>query len=375
MSGRSKTLIGLIAFTLAFFIFGCLAVKPDAPDNPPYLSTSADLDGTEAIFLLLKEKGLPVGRWKKSWHFLPAKENHALVAIQPFQVYDGEREFILDWVEQGNHLILFDRHPEGWEFIKTVKTDVEAGAARTIYPGPGSLPGACSGPVETGYRLAGVPGKDVLFYDDYGVLAAKTAYGQGSVTVFLTPEWLENSNILQGSNFDMVWPGFDNNWDALWFDEYHHGLSDSPGLLAVYPDWLVVVLLQLGLSLLAWLWIRGKRFGPAYVPREWMLRRGDETLLAVAGWYESRRLGAEALGLQEKYLRFLAARRWGLAGDATPGELADAARLAWGEEKAGDLEWALSRQDREKGGGVYSKDRLLREMRGLEVLIRALEEV
>jgi hypothetical protein len=163
------------------------------------------------------------------------------------------------------------------------------------------------------------------------------AMGAGHLTMVLTPEWLTNERILAHSHFELVWPLFAHPWSTVWLDETHHGYGTTPGLPAVYPAWIKLAALQLGLALLAWLWLRGKRFGPVYTPRAWTVRRGDETLLAVAGWYERLGFSREALSHQQLHLRQLLFERWGLSPSATAQQAANAARGRWPEAQAARL--------------------------------------
>ncbi len=283
----------------------------------------------------------------------------------------ADREQLLDWVRKGNDVVLFDRNPEGWglwgtvlaggsteesteerdtkEVRKRVQKKVtkesakestkESASVSTIRVSTDytSAEGLLTGRVDTPYRIKPGGNGRVLFEDEHGVLASRIEEGSGSITVVLTPNWMQNGTIDQESHFELIWPLFAKSWDAVWVDETHHGFGTKPGLLAVYPAWLVLASVQLGLALLLWLWLRGKRFGPVHTPRAWTVRRGDEGVHAVAAWYERLGYQHEALAHQQLFLRQLLHQRWGLSPSASALQAAEAARGRMSEAQAAQL--------------------------------------
>jgi hypothetical protein len=345
MKGLNKLHVGLALSILLFLGLGCWLVKPKLPDQPPNLSFSADIDGTKAWKELLSTKQHAVKEWRLDWKHLPHGESMLLVAIQPLGVTKTDREQLLRWVRKGNDVVLFDRNPEGWEPWGTdqvggsesrqysVKASNKSGAEypqslSTIKASSDYIKteGVLTGQVDTPYRIQPGGSGRALFEDERGVLASRTQEGLGSITVVLTPNWMQNGTIDEASHFDLIWPLFAKSWDAVWVDETHHGFGTKPGLLAVYPAWLVLASSQLGLALLLWLWLRGKRFGPVHTPRAWTVRRGDEGVYAVAAWYERLGYQREALAHQQLFLRLLLHQRWGLSPSASALQAAEAAR-------------------------------------------------
>ncbi|SEC57435.1 DUF4350 domain-containing protein [Paenibacillus sp. GP183] len=347
----NKLHVGLAISICLFLLLGYLIVKPKAEDKPPFLSFSADLDGVKAWRELLESKNSRVKEWRLDWSELPRGKNQLLTAVQPGTVTKEDVNHILEWVRQGNDLILLDQQPNEWSsYFPIVPLNGAHGQnsgnpsaadeARPIFR-EGDAKDKWTGVVQTGFRLKPSPDQHVLFSDGSGVLASQMAMGAGHLTMVLTPEWLTNERILANSHFELAWPLFDRPWSTVWLDETHHGYGTTRGLPAVYPAWIKLAALQLGLALLAWLWLRGKRFGPVYTPRAWTVRRGDETLLAVAGWYERLGFSREALSHQQQYLRQLLLARWGLSPSATAKQAADAARVRWPEVQAARLERLL----------------------------------
>jgi hypothetical protein len=336
----NKLHAGLAISIFLFLLLGYFILKPKAEDKPPFLSFSADLDGVKAWRELLESKNSRVKEWRLDWSELPVGKNQLLAAVQPDAVSKEDVKHILEWVKQGNDLILLDQQPYEWSsYFPIVQGDENMSALDEVRPifREGDAKDKWTGVVQTGFRLKPSPEQHVLFSDKSGVLASQMAMGAGHLTMVLTPEWLTNERFPAHSHFELAWPLFAQPWDTVWLDETHHGYGTTRGLPAVYPAWIKLAALQLGLALLAWLWLRGKRFGPVYTPRAWTVRRGDETLLAVAGWYERLGFSREALSHQQLHLRQLLFERWGLSPSATAQQAANAARGRWPEAQAARL--------------------------------------
>ncbi|BFT69331.1 DUF4350 domain-containing protein [Paenibacillus sp. P36] len=376
--GLNKLHVGLAVSILLFFALGYWLAKPKLPDLPPYLSFSADVDGTKAWKELLTSKQSAVKEWRLDWKHLPGGTSMLLVVIQPSAVTKSDREHLLKWVQAGNDAIIFDREPQGWASWGTVRVDGGAQETRgklgeqeeqvkqvqqvqqakqvkdasTIRVSADymSAEGTLTGKVETSFRLQPGGSGLALFEDERGVLASRVQEGAGSITMVLTPTWLQNGTIDEASHFELIWPLFAKSWDAVWVDETHHGYGTKPGLLAVYPAWLVLASAQLGLALLLWLWLRGKRFGPVHTPRAWTVRRGDEGVHAVAAWYERLGYRREALAQQQLFLRQLLYQRWGLSPSASALQAAEAARGRMPEAQAAQLVRLLAEPPAESGG-------------------------
>ncbi|NEW09218.1 DUF4350 domain-containing protein [Paenibacillus sp. SYP-B3998] len=378
MRRLNKLNVGLVLSILLFLLLGYWIVKPKLVDQPPYLSFSADADGTRAWKELLSSKQPSVKEWRLDWKNLPNERSMLLVAIEPTAVTKADREQLLNWVRKGNDFILFDRQPVGWtqwsiedvanaakkDEVSTV--DNRLNEIMTITTGqefPGT-PGILRGEVDTSFRLKSDGQGNGLFADERGILARRLEVGAGSITVVLTPNWMQNETINKESHFELIWPLFAKSWGAVWVDETHHGLGTKPGLLAIYPTWLVLASVQLALALLLWLWLRGKRFGPVHTPRAWTVRRGDETLQALAAWYERLGYREEALAHQQQLLRQLLAQRWGLSPNASREEAAQAARGRWPEAQVAQLARLLVDVPRAEDGGSDDAPRAAKQ-RGL----------
>lgn len=369
----TKQKLALLLSIAAFLILGFFLVKPELPQWPPYAASSADRSGVKGLYTLLKEQGHPVKEWRKEWRFLPDSDGQTLVVFQPQEIAEQDREVVQDWLNKGNHLLLFDNDPAygDWfaveEHERVTETVEVTDTARPEQQG-------LSAEVSSPYRLRQENGLEPLIEDEQGIIAGKVTVGGGSVSLFVVPEWARNDMILEHSHFELLWPYLQVGSGAVWFDEYYHGLRDKPGVLAVYPGWLLAVLLQLTIGALLWLWFKAVRFGPAYTPREWTVRRGDETLLAAAGWYERRKLAYDALEHQVNYVRSLMRERWGVRTDARDGQVLAAARRHWGKDDVNRLADLLKSWQTAQQAPYYTPKQLTEDSRKADEVILKLEK-
>jgi hypothetical protein len=357
----NKHYIGLTVCVILFIVTAYLLLKPGQVNQPPYLSFSADVDGIKAITELMKEKGQQLRTWEQPWKQLPKGAGQALLVVQPAMLSEVEMDTLGEWIGQGNDVLLFATSVPKWQAFEPV--EVINGTAVDNKPGDASgkpvdnkMPdqhtvkvvdeaqagaAAQQAIIASGLRLLPHDELRPIFEDELGIVGARQKIGAGTLTVVLAPDWLTNGLVLENGHFELVWPLLDKGWKALWLDEYHHGYQTKAGLFAVYPAWLLALGAQLALALILALWMRAKRIGPVHTPRAWTVRRGDETLLAVAGWYERRRLRSEALAHSAERLRQLLRERWGVSPSASPQEAASAARIHWDADLASRLERML----------------------------------
>jgi hypothetical protein len=371
---NKKQLWTLFLLLVIFLLVGWF-LFPNQEAYQPFMSDSPAPDGLLGLQLLLEEKGLQTGMWQQAYPFLPPVSHHLFIVAQPYtSIPEHHLEALREWVTLGNRVLFFDTSLEEWPGLSLYhpQRDEEAFLLSLDSEEPRVINGLHA-IVSASSRLLLEPDSvwQPLFEDELGVLAVKQSIGKG-LYLFLTPEWLTSSRILEAQHFDLIWPYFLGDWEAVWFDEYHHGLVARPGILAIYPSWLIMLILQALLILLLWLWWKGKRFGPIITPREWVKRRGDETLLATANWYALQHLTADAINHHLHYLRLVIQRKWGISMRATLTEIFSVTASRWGSEKAAqfkrDLE-KITQSSRQKG---YSREQLLADT---QLLSRWMNEI
>lgn len=335
---RLMKLYGLLAVCIFLFIgLGLALARPGLPDYAPYLSFSPDRDGAKAIRLLMEREAGAVREWRLAPERLPEGEGQLFISIEPYGVLRESEAALREWAAQGNEVVVFDASANaieglGLAFAEEPEGPEEASVITAALPDGGTATFRAA--VGTELRLTVEDASEaavVVQRDAAGALAVREAVGEGRVTVAVTGDWLMNENVLEDQRFELLWlllGGDSLAGRTVFFDEYHHGYSVSPGLTRVYPMWLLAGLGQAALALAAWLWWRGKRFGPAYTPRAFLVRRGDETLMAVAGWYRRGRLSFEALDFAVERLRLALQTRGGAPASAGAGQLAAAVERA-----------------------------------------------
>ncbi|SEP00660.1 protein of unknown function [Paenibacillus sp. OV219] len=331
-------MIGLLVSVLLFIGIGYMLVKPETKDYQPFLSFSPDSDGIKAIVELAQERGVTTRRWELPPESLPSGSGYTLLIVQPSMLAKPELDAMRSWVEHGNDVLLAASDMEAWDSFQLKEAEQPKGLGSK--PANVHMQGkvlSLEATVSTTSRLVAQRELETIYEDERGILGARKHFGEGSFTVLLEPKWLMNSMIIERGHFELVWPLLQDTRRQWLIDEYHHGYTAERGLSAVYPAWLLAAAAQLAIVLLLWLWKRAKRIGPVHTPRAWTVRRGDETLLAVAGWYERRRLRSDALAHSAQRLRQLLYERWGVLPSAPPQEAASIASTRWDAKRAESL--------------------------------------
>ncbi|WP_199617102.1 DUF4350 domain-containing protein [Paenibacillus alkalitolerans] len=370
------------ALAVCVFLFiglGFAFIRPGLTDYRPYLSFSPDVDGTKALRSLLERERAQVREWRFAPDRLPEESGGLYLAIEPDAMTNTAASELERWAsEYGNDVVVLESVPGSmgnWK-AEQVELPETAGAAATVTAVGADGEWVYEAAVGSDYRLAGVQENEVLLHDELGVIAARRTVGEGSVTVAVVPEWTQNSGILDGSRFDLLWwmLGASVADRAVYVDEYHHGYAVSPGLSQVYPPWLIAAFAQTAIAVVFWLWYKGKRFGPAVTPREFRVRRSDETLLAVAGWYRRGKLTRESLGYRIEHMkRALAARGAGLRHEANAGDILASAKRVLPPKTAEALAGVLDRWERAEAS-AYSEKQWLADSAVLDEAVRSLEE-
>lgn len=385
---RVTRLHGALAVCVFLFIgLGLALARPGLVDYAPNLSFSPDTDGVKAVRLLMEREGAHVKEWRLRPERLPDAAGQLFVAVEPYGVAAESNERLIRWAEQGNDVVVFGPADGLIEEAATVFIEPDIATGKVAALDAGGAASTHTAIVASELRFA-VPDPsvyDLMLRDEAGVLALRKLVGGGSVTIAVTGEWLRNENILEAEHFELSWlllgvGAIEGR--AVYFDEYHHGYSISPGIAQVYPMWLLAALLQAALGALAWLWWRGKRFGPAYTQRAFLVRRGDETLLAVAGWFKRGRLSYEALDASVGQLRRMLQARTGVPAGAGAGQLLEAAEraLAGQAKLPAALQGVLERWEQLSGAGDetrrrYGEKQWLADSTALGETLTLLEEV
>ncbi|UOQ45030.1 DUF4350 domain-containing protein [Halobacillus salinarum] len=309
MRRNKRAWIGLSITLIAVILLGMALSYSKPKDYADYLSTSPAPSGVKAFFTYL-QKEHETSRWRSTPDRLPKERQDLLLMIEPSYSLDEEAmEEYTQWMESGGTIWLASNSPTGFFGIK--EKPVESTSFPVIKNEAGDT---MNGDVPARTRLVTNDQDQVLYKDQSGVIALKRNVGKGALIVSLSPGWLTNREILKKDHLQLA-GGMLNETNAqdLLFDEFIHGKERKLTFLKLYPKWLLALVFQAFLLGLLWIWMKGKRYGPVFNPREETVRFGDERLRALAAWYVKGGFYEESLSIQEDYVRSLMKDRWGIS--------------------------------------------------------------
>ena len=212
---------------------------------------------------------------------LPPAGDVLLIWTQRHTLSDTRSQALLDWVNQGGHLIVLARYPEwNWEteeMEELADTLLDSQGIYVAYheeewddeqdedrPFEATLPDTTK-PLTvdfyTNYRLEGWTDEDFVLADDYGVHVGHRWLGEGRLTVATDLDFITNDGIGEHDHAEFLWEMV--HWqDAVPGKVWLVHNDDMPPLwlwLWIHAWPLVIVL---SLLWLAWLFSAVRRFGP-----------------------------------------------------------------------------------------------------------------
>ncbi|SDM58465.1 DUF4350 domain-containing protein [Sediminibacillus halophilus] len=310
-----KTWLTLAVFLLLFVGLSYVMQGQQPEEYPAYLSTSPSPTGTKAFFTYLENERGTAGRWSASPERLPSeKDGSMLMMIEPsFMPDQKEMAAYQDFVEAGNMLFLWMDNPDGLFNLQTRQQMADPAGTTTLNAQDGE---EYQAELSSVFRLQEQDTDEVLLEDEAGVIALKRKLGDGELIVAVTPEWTMNRLITEKDHAALLTKLLDdaptNEDSSLLFDEYVHAGKNAAGVTKLYPQWLLVLVVQAVFGTILWLWYRGKRFGPIDIPREEAVRFSDEQIQAVAAWYQRGRYYRDSLIAQADYVQQLLLERRGI---------------------------------------------------------------
>lgn len=303
---NQRTWLWLILILGLFVVVGYFLSSNKPKEYTPYVTESPSPTGVKAIYTYLDKE-----RQVKVSNSLPGetRENEMLIMIEPyFTPGSSEMESYYRFMEAGNRILLLKDNP-GDMFDVSTEFIENAPEEPIVHDENGTTYEA---DVFSSVRLEAEESDSILLQDDAGVVALERSFGDGALIVALTPYWMTNELILEADHLPLVL-SFLNKSEAntFMFDEYIHGEKSFTAQLNYYPMWFILLMLQLGILAILWLWHNGKRFGMTYVPlREDTVRFSDEGLQALAAWYMRGRRYQDSLKIQAAYLKQVLQEKW-----------------------------------------------------------------
>lgn len=331
-AGDRKILVITGVAFLALIVLGFLLAPADVESQSP-TTYSAASGGAKAGFLLLQELGYHVDRWEKPHSQLPAAPHTVLVLAEPRMVPDTkEKASIEKFMAGGGRVIatgltggMFlpvnasDDNPEPIGLSKEYDALTPSAVTRAA-PKISLVPHA-SWSKSTAIPLYGT--KDAVY-------AVQMPHGQGEAIWLASATPFTNAGIQSSSNLEFVLAAIgDPQQTHVLFDEYVHGYGDQNRRDEKSHPLTMALLLQSAVVALAALLTFSRRSGPLRpVPPPSRLAP-LEFVETLGGLYQQAHAAAVAVDVYYQRFQYWITRRLGLNKNATPEEIARAARDRW----------------------------------------------
>jgi len=263
---------------------------------------SSGTAGYKALYLWLKDLGIPVERWERDLKSLPAQAG-VLVLFEPrLGPESGELMELEGWVRRGGTLFIGTQMPS--PFLTPFGVGVGQDKGESGEEGPRVQPGSYirgKRDIRSERHIDISPGPAELvvhIQDRWGALLGVVEKGKGRVMVLTDPGLFSNLRLKQGDHGRLALELLLSHLGegTLLVDEYHHGYGRATSVIGhVLGSGLLGFLVQGGLILLVLWAAAGRRFGPPRpLPRE-APRSPMEFVRAMAGLFQRARANRLAL--------------------------------------------------------------------------------
>ncbi|UOQ49210.1 DUF4350 domain-containing protein [Gracilibacillus caseinilyticus] len=309
---RNKTwIVGIVFFIILIAV--SYYSSSNAPEQyPDYAIESPSLTGVKGLYTYLSDQGYQTSIVKQA----PAQQEDTLRLLvnPPVFTDQGVATVYMDYMKQGNTLVVAKENPDGLLGIKTEyalqgmlpdseeTSDIQINGMtrKAVYNTP--------------IRLVANGDDQILAEDEYGPLAIKKQIGDGSLIILTEPDWFTNGQILDQDHLAII-------LETVPFDQFNHVVFDrysvndagaQASTFELYPGWAYVLLVQGIVLTLLIFWYQGKRFGPIYPVREETVRFSNERSKAIAIWLVKGRNYQASLQYQMDYLKEIIRMRFGI---------------------------------------------------------------
>jgi hypothetical protein len=331
LSPRARWTTGAVAVVVVLNLFfdalaGFTGGDPSGPTSSSYATAA---DGMAAYAELLEQHGHPVSRMRTPVHEDDdLSPGDTLVVADPDNLDAEEADAIAAFVRRGGRLIAAG--PTTGPALRRLLGSSLAWA---------SVPVRSARPVVPVPEVAGVPevqadergawrstgaGLPVLA-SDRAVLVAVADVDRGRVVALADASVLHNDLLDQAGNAAFGVAAAGERSRRVRFAEAGHGYGRTGGLEALPSAWQWAAALA-ALAGLAWMWTKGRRFGPPDELERELPPPRRVYVDAVAASLAKTRSPGTALAPLQRAARDRVARRAGLPAEATPDEVAAAAR-------------------------------------------------
>jgi hypothetical protein len=302
--------VGLLAalLMLAFVVIvGIDAYQKLRKQPGPPSTYNAASAGYKALYLWLRELGVPAERWERPLTELTREVEVILMTPPRFGPEPDELKALDTWVRDGGTLVLvssplnaFAKH---FGFEPKMRSHDQKKEEKTLsfLPGPyirgqRKITSELHLPIDSAKPEAIVHARDA-----FGNLIVAKEDGKGRVIEIADPSLFSNLHLREGDHarlaLDVLLTHLGEG--QLLFDEYHHGYGRVNSVAAyIFESGTFVPLLQVALLLLVLWAAAGRRFGPARPMLRETERSSMEYIRAMAQLFQrvkARRLALESV--------------------------------------------------------------------------------
>ena len=304
-------------FLLGYLLTQMTPLSP--PNHNSFSAENPDPKGIKALYLFYQVRGYRTELWKKNYQQLPKTSGDLIMIVGPEVDAPNKQELdaLYNWIRRGNKVVLWAASGSDWanrfrfqgvSCLKSYKRKVYTTEKNKWFQRTKKVnwpSGRCISPNDDH--------EDVLVDDQSHVLMIKKRLGKGEIYYIPELEILTNEQIDQEDHMQLLLAIAELSSNTIWFDESVHPLpfqfnksaekqdsnessvhNEKPPSVFSYLNldgWLV--LLQILLCVLLFLYQKGKRF--AAPRKEWKKdkRNSLEYVEAMARWYQRSNLRKE----------------------------------------------------------------------------------
>jgi len=292
--------MGLLWMVLFLVIYGLAALEGRQKNREWKIrrtTYSAAPGGYKALYLWLKRLGLPVQRWEKSYHELPAGKDVLLVAEPEMGLGEGELKDLWNWVNGGGNLVLVTPFPNIFFNQKRLRTEIlkhdnkKLMITDTLHFQPGPYTQNVQDVRSLPHPALIPQSPEVVIHmrDGNGGLLAVFQEGKGRVMVLTDSSLFSNQSLRKADHarlaLNLLLAHLGDG--TILVDEFHHGYGRATSVLDHMMRSRVFESLLQALLFLLMIWLAfAKRFGPVRPQVKVDQRSSMEYIQAMASIFQ-----------------------------------------------------------------------------------------
>lgn len=333
VSRPDRRLLSIVAAVfIAVAVLG-FVLSPNSDTHAKIATTySAAPEGTKAAYLLLRESGYHSDRWEYPPSAINAAQGPIVLMLDPnVPPTSEEQQAVRRFVQDGGTLLISGEF--GAYFFPdngpspAYELQFETAEYKAITPSAVARSAAKIRLATSTAWLRGGPGIE-LYGDESNAVVMQYPVGKGQVLWVASSSVLSNAKLRESGNLDFLLAVIGSRERPVLWDEYFHGHRQSVGNAKTYPlvRWLFA---QLALLAIVVLLTYSRRSGPMRAPVTVSRLSPLEFVQALGRLYAHAKAANVALDVNYGRFRYWLTRRLGLRPNASPIEIARAARDRW----------------------------------------------